>query len=243
MVFDIIVATSTLVPLQLSGYVEFFITHTSELQRLLAQHLRITILTLVLAIPLGITVGTIVSIYDRWSSAILWLTSIMQTIPSIALFGLLIPFLGIGTSPVVIALVMYAQLPIVRNTYIGLTQVNEAAVSVGRGLGMTRGERLQRVQAPLALPVIMAGIRNAVVLVIGIAAIGAFIGAGGLGDYLFQGIRQRNVDMIVVTTFVLSILTLVIDYGLGISEQLLRARNGESVKTTRLTRVIQRVIA
>ena len=243
MVSQITSIVDTAVILGLGGYVKFFTTHLGELTQLLIEHVRIAVFTLVIAVPLGVVLGTVVSVYERAASPILWAAGIMQTIPSIAFFGLLIPVFGIGTPPVIIALVLYSQLPIVRNTYIGLTQVNQAAVEAGRGLGMSRLERLRRVQLPMALPVIMAGVRNAVVLVIGIAAIGAFIGAGGLGDYLFQGIRERNVDMIVVTTIVLSALALAFDYGLGISEQLLRARNGEDVRTTRTTRLLQKVIA
>lgn len=229
--------------LSLGGYVEFFSTHIPQLTRLLIEHIRIAVFTVAIAVPLGMLIGTLISIYERAASVVLWIAGIMQTIPSIALFGLLIPILGIGTPPVVIALVLYSQLPIIRNTYIGLTQVNEAAVEAGRGLGMSWFERLRRVQVPMAMPVIMAGIRNAVVIVVGIAAIGAFIGAGGLGDYLFQGIRNRNVDMIVVTTVILSLLALTFDYTLGISEQLLRTHNGEDVQTTRTTEFLQKVIA
>jgi osmoprotectant transport system permease protein len=158
----------------------------------------------------------------------------MMTIPSIALFGLLIPYLGIGQPPVIFALILYTQLPVVRNTYVGLTQIDPSAVEAGRGLGMTRVERLRRVQLPMALPVIMAGVRNAVVILIGIAAIGAFIGAGGLGFFIFNGISDRHVPKIVVATIALSALTLFIDYLFSLVERYFRARNGEEVELPRL---------
>ena len=237
------VAQGTLSPAAIGGYLDFAFSNSNQLLRLLFQHLEITLLSIALALPLGVVVGTFISVYERARTPVLWLAGIMQTIPSIALFGLLIPIMGIGMPPVVAALIAYSQLPIIRNTYIGLTQVNQEAVEAGRGLGMNRRERLRRVQIPIALPVIMAGVRNSVVIIVGIAAIGAFIGAGGLGDYLFQGIRRRNVDMIVVTTVLLSALALVLDYGFGVSERLLRARNGEEVQPTRVTRALQKVIA
>lgn len=237
------VTTHWVLPTVVIGeYLDFFGSNSSQLLKLVLQHINITLITIIIALPMGVALGTFISVYDWAQTPILWLAGIMQTVPSIALFGLLIPVLGIGSPPVIVALVLYSQLPIIRNTFIGLTQVNEAAVEAGRGLGMSQRERLQRVQVPMALPVIMAGVRNAVVIIVGIAAIGAFIGAGGLGDFLFKGIRERNVDMIVVTTLILSLLALVLDYGLGVSERLLRARNGEDINPTQLTRVLQKVI-
>ncbi|EMA06913.1 ABC transporter permease [Haloferax denitrificans] len=236
-------ASSGITPAVIGGYLEFLASHSTQITQLIVEHLVITLLTIGIALPMGVLLGTFISLYEWAATPILWFAGIMQTIPSIALFGLLIPFLGIGSPPVIISLVLYSQLPIVRNTHIGLTQVDEAAIEAGRGLGMGRLSRLRRVQIPLALPVVMAGVRNAVVIIVGIAAIGAFIGAGGLGDYLFQGIRERNVDMIVVTTVILSALALALDYGFGLSERLLRARNGEEIQSTRLTRIFQQVIA
>jgi osmoprotectant transport system permease protein len=166
----------------------------------------------------------------------------MMTVPSIALFGLLIPIFGIGDPPVIVALVLYSQLPIIRNTYVGLQQVDPAAVEAGEGLGMSRVERLRRVQLPIALPVIMAGVRNAVVILIGIAAIGAFIGAGGLGNPIFSGISQAQTPRIVVATVLLSALALSVDYVLGIVEQLLRLRNGEDIDQSVGTRICKRAI-
>ena len=238
------VATDWILPMVvIVEYLDFFRSNSSQLLRLVLQHINITLITIMIALPMGVALGTFISVYKWAQTPILWLAGIMQTVPSIALFGLLIPVLGIGSPPVIVALVLYSQLPIIRNTFIGLTQVNEAAIEAGRGLGMSQRERLQRVQIPMALPVIMAGVRNAIVIIVGIAAIGAFIGAGGLGDFLFEGIRERNVDMIVVTTVVLSLLALILDYGLGVSERLLRARNGEDINPTQFTRVLQKVIS
>jgi osmoprotectant transport system permease protein len=226
----------------LESYLQFAQLYGGDLVTLVIEHILITAYTIVIAVPLGVVIGTLMTHYERAAEPILWIASIMQTVPSVALFGILIPFIGIGTPPVVLALVLYSQLPVIRNTYIGITEVNEAAIEASEGLGMTTRERLRRVQLPMALPVIMAGVRNAVVILIGIAAIGAFIGAGGLGDFLFQGIRKRNVEMIVVTTVLLSALALTFDYGFGVSEQLLRVRNGEEIEPAGLTRLLQKVM-
>jgi osmoprotectant transport system permease protein len=227
----------------IDGYLQFLNRYGSDLVKLTIEHLQITAYTIAIAVPLGILVGVFITFFDQLASPILWLASIMQTVPSIALFGILIPFLGIGTPPVVVALVLYSQLPIIRNTYIGITEIDPSAVEAGEGLGMSTVQRMRRIQLPMAMPVIMAGVRNAVVMLIGIAAIGAFIGAGGLGDFLFQGIRKRNVEMIVVTTVVLSGLALSIDYGFALSEQLLRIRNGEEIDPGRPTKFLQKVLA
>ena len=121
-------------------------------------------------------------------------------------------------------------------------ETTSRAVEAGRGLGMSRWERLRRVQLPIALPVIMAGVRNAVVILIGIAAIGAYIGAGGLGAPIFNGITDANTPQIVVATLFLSGLALAVDYGLGVTEQLLRIRNGETVEKSVGTRLVTEVV-
>ncbi|WP_255152333.1 ABC transporter permease [Halorarius halobius] len=236
-------ATADLSPMVIDGYLQFLNRYGSDLVKLTVEHLQITAYTIAIAVPLGVLVGVFITFFERLAPPVLWVASIMQTVPSIALFGILIPFLGIGTPPVVVALVLYSQLPIIRNTYIGITEIDPSAVEAGEGLGMSTVQRMRRIQLPMAMPVIMAGVRNAVVMLIGIAAIGAFIGAGGLGDFLFQGIRKRDVEMIVVTTAVLSALALAIDYGFAVSEQLLRIRNGEEIEPGRPTKFLQKVLA
>ncbi|RLM53803.1 ABC transporter permease [Halobellus sp. Atlit-31R] len=221
-------------PLPLASYVEFLVDNSGELAGLTLAHLSLVLQAIAVAVPLGVVVGTLITYHDTAATIVLWLAGVMMTVPSIALFGLLIPVFGIGQPPVVVALILYSQLPVVRNTYVGLDRVDEAAVEAGTGLGMTRWERLRRVKLPMALPVIMAGVRNAVVVLIGIAAIGAFIGAGGLGDLIFNGVDEPDIRQLVVGTVLLSLLTLTIDYGFGLAERVLRARNGEDVSLPRL---------
>lgn len=223
-------------------YVEFTLQKGTSLVRLLVQHAALTAESIVIAVPLAVTLGVVSTYDDRLATAVLWLAGIGMTIPSLALFGLLVPILGIGDPPVIVALVVYAQLPVVRNTYLGLIRVDEATIEAGTGLGMTRRQRLRRVQLPQALPVILSGLRNAVVLVIGVAIVGAFVGAGGLGKFIFRGIRTGATDMIVVTTIIVVLLALSVDYGMATIEQLLRLRNGEDVEQKLSTKLLGRVI-
>lgn len=225
-----------------SRYIDFVVDNDTMLLRRTLEHIEIITIAIAVAVPIGMSLGILITYNDTAATIVLWLAGIMLTIPSIALFGLLIPLVGIGSTPVIVALILYSQLPIIRNTYIGLTDVNPAAIEAGHGMGMTRIQRLRRIQLPMALPIIMAGVRNAVVILIGIAAIGAFIGAGGLGDFIFRGISQANVEMIVVATVLLSLLALAFDYGFGVSEQLFRIRNGEQIEPSALTRLLQKVI-
>lgn len=219
-------------------YLSYLLENLDTFVELTIEHVDIIALSIGIAVPVGVALGVVITVDRRLATVVVWLAGIMMTIPSIALFGLLIPIFGIGDPPVVVALVLYSQLPIIRNTYVGISQVDPAAVEAGRGLGMSRWQRLRRVQLPIALPVIMAGVRNAVVILIGIAAIGAYIGAGGLGGPIFNGITDANTPQIVVATIFLSALALSVDYLLGVVEQLLRIRNGETVDRTLGTRAV-----
>lgn len=227
----------------LGELLSFAVENAGRLVRLSYEHVAITLWTLVIALPVAVSLGVVISYYERAATVVLWVAGVLMTIPAIAFFGVLVPVLGIGNPPTIAALVAYAQLPVIRNTYIGLTQADDAAIEAGTGLGMTRLERLRRVRLPVALPVVMAGIRNAVVILVGLAAIGAFIGAGGLGDFIFYGISAGDTAMIVVTTIALSALALAFDYAFGVIEQWLRLRNGEEVDRAVLTRTLAAVHA
>lgn len=226
----------------LRSLVQFALDNSDRLLRLFGEHIVLVVQTLAIALPIAIGLGIAISYNERAATVVLWIASVLLTLPAIAFFGALVPFLGIGTPPVVAALVGYSLLPIIRNTYLGITQVDPAAVEAGTGLGMTRFERLRRVRLPVALPVVMAGIRNAVVLLVGLATIGAFIGGPGLGFFIFYGINQGNTAMIVVTTVAVSVLALAFDYLFAMTEHGLRLRNGEDLEpmyTTRLFTAIR----
>ena len=225
------------------SYVRFFIEYYGQLVGLAIQHLLIVFQAILVAVPVGVILGVAITKSERAAHAVIWLAGVMLTIPSIALFGILIPYVGIGKPPVIVALILYSQLPIIRNTYVGLQSVDHATVEAGEGLGMTWWQRLRRVQLPIALPIVMAGVRNAVIILVGIAAIGAFVGAGGLGDFIYRGINQANVEMIVVTTILLSGFALAIDYGFAVIEEVFRLQNGEDIELRRITSLVWRTIA
>jgi osmoprotectant transport system permease protein len=165
---------------------------------LLAQHLWITALSLVIALAIALPLGALAVRRPRVRGPLLGLLGIIYTIPSLALFVLLIPLMGLGLRPAVTALVAYAQVILVRNITVGLLGVDPAAVEAARGMGMTPWQRFWRVELPLALPVMLAGVRVAVLAIIGIGTIAAFINAGGLGVLLFTGVAQGHTDKIVV---------------------------------------------
>ena len=218
---------------------QYFVENYGELAGYTIEHAIIVLRALIVAVPLGVSLGVLITYNDKLATVVLWLAGIMMTIPSIALFALLLPSLGTGSPPVVMALILYTQLPVIRNTYVGLTGVNRAAVEAGEGLGMTKFQRLRKIQIPMALPVVMSGVRNAVVLLVGIAAIGEIIGAGGLGVPIFDGYRSSNSVEIVGATITLALLTLTIDYVFGVVEQLFRLRNGEDIQSNLGTRAVR----
>jgi osmoprotectant transport system permease protein len=183
------------------------------------EHLSIVSVAVGIAIATGVPLGIAITQSQRVADAVLYLGSIVMTIPSIALFGVLIPILskighGIGWLPAVIAAMLYAQLPIVRNTYTAIRNVDPALRSAATGMGMSTLQRLARVEIPLALPVIIAGVRIAVVINIGVTAIAAYIGAGGLGTFISRGISQSDIRQLITGALALGLLAIVADYSL-----------------------------
>lgn len=195
-------------------------------------HMRISLVAIVIASVLGICGGIFITGKGRQRLAelVLYLAEIMMTIPSLALFGLfmlLLAHLGlsaIGFLPAVITLIIYGQLPILRNTYTAIQQVDPAVIEAGRGMGMSDRQLLIRVKLPLALPVILAGLRNAMVLVIGIATIAALIGAGGLGIPIFRGLRNARMDLIIIGGTFVSALALLVDGLMALLERWIKPK-------------------
>lgn len=177
-----------------------------------SQHIELTIISLLLANLIAIPVGIILTRYRRWAELVIGITAVFQTIPSLALLGFMIPLLGIGTVPAIVALTIYGLLPIMRNTYTGILGVSASVVEAGIGMGMTSLQVLRMIELPMALPVIMAGIRTATVLLIGVATLAALIGAGGLGDLIFRGIAMANSELILAGALPAALLALVFDY-------------------------------
>lgn len=196
----------------------YVMQHPVMVAEWITDHLCIS-LAIAIGTILGVTTGIFIAGKGReWTAdVVLYFAEIMMTVPSLALFGLLMLLLSrmglsaIGFLPAVITLVIYSQLPILRNTYTAIRQVDQTMIDAGRGMGMSESQLLLRIKLPLALPVIMAGLRNAMVLTIGIAAIAALIGAGGLGVPIFRGLRNARMDLIIIGGISVSILALLID--------------------------------
>ena len=158
----------------------------------LIEHLQLSLLTLILATLIAIPLGIIISHYKKISHVVLQITGIFQTIPSLALLGLFIPFMGIGTVPAVVALIIYALFPILQNTVTALMQIDANLIEAATAFGMTRWERLKKFELALSMPVIISGIRTASVMIIGTATLASLIGAGGLGSFILLGIDRNN---------------------------------------------------
>ena len=179
----------------------YVMQHPVMVAEWITDHLCISLIAIAIGTVLGVTTGIFIAGKgrERTADVVLYFAEIMMTVPSLALFGLLMLLLSrmglsaIGLLPAVITLVIYGQLPILRNTYTAIRQVDQTMIDAGRGMGMSESQLLLRIKLPLALPVIMAGLRNAMVLTIGIAAIAALIGAGGLGVPIFRGLRNARI--------------------------------------------------
>lgn len=195
-------------------------------------HLWLTFVAVVVAVIFGVAIGIYITGKGRehLADSVLYLAEIMMTVPSLALFGLLMLLLGslgmktFGFLPTVIALVIYGQLPILRNTYTAIKAVDPAMVEAGRGMGMTERQVIFRIEIPLAVPIIMAGVRNATILLIGIATIAAMIGAEGLGVPIFRGIRNARGDLILVGGISVSLLAFLIDGLMALLERVIAPR-------------------
>ncbi|OPH46605.1 glycine/betaine ABC transporter [Paenibacillus ferrarius] len=188
------------------------------------QHMELVLISMLLAIVIGVPLGITVTRFPFLKSWVLGGTGILQTIPGLALLGFMIPLFGIGIKTAIAALFLYSLLPIVRNTYTGIQDVDKVLIEAAKGMGMKNVQILFKIELPLALSVIMAGIRTATVINVGTATLAAFIGAGGLGDFIFIGI-QRNIDaLILIGALPAAILAIVLDYLLGGLEKLTTPR-------------------
>ncbi|MGH9430384.1 MAG: ABC transporter permease [Terriglobia bacterium] len=203
----------------------FFVNHRAEVIELTLEHLWMVGISTLLAVVIGIPLGILMTRRPVFKKPVLGSANLMQTVPSLALFGLLlpIPFLGDRADRLaILALTLYALLPIIQNTYSGITNVDPAVVEAGRGMGMTDRQLLTRVQLPLALSVIVAGVRVATVISVGVATIAAAIGAGGLGEYIFRGLAMVNNQLILAGAIPAALLALLADFGIGLIERALR---------------------
>ncbi|HEU5054385.1 MAG TPA: ABC transporter permease/substrate-binding protein [Hanamia sp.] len=198
--------------INIQGLFHFMQSQSGKIFDELLQHIGLTFISLLIAVIVGIPVGILITRKRKLAAPVLGFTGILQTIPSIALLGFMIPLFGIGAVPAIIALFLYALLPIVRNTFTGITQVDQSVVEAAKGMGMTRTQILNKVQLPLAMPVILAGIRTATVINVGVATLASYIGAGGLGEFIFGGISLNNTNMILAGAIPAALLALFFDF-------------------------------
>jgi osmoprotectant transport system permease protein len=188
------------------------------------RHIQIIAFSLPFALIISVPLGFYISPRPKLAQIVIYLSSVVMTIPSLALFGLMVvllaPFnLGLGIVPAVIAITLYSMLPITRNTYIAINQVPEGMIEAARGMGMTKQQILWRVKLPLSIPVIMAGVRNAMVLGVSIATFASLVAAGGLGYFIFSGIARSNIRMVLVGAILVSILGIGVNYFLMLVEE------------------------
>jgi len=208
------------------GFFAFFWSHRSQTLGFLLEHIMLTAIAVALAVLFAVPLGIFLTRRESWSGAVLGLTGILQTIPSLALLAFMIPIpgLGLGARSAVAALFLYALLPIVRNTYTGINEVDPDLIEAAVAMGLTDRQVLWRIELPLATRTIMAGVRTATVISIGVATLAAFIGAGGLGDPIITGLQLDNIDMILSGAVPAALLAIVVDFGLGRLEWLLVPR-------------------
>ena len=198
----------------------YIMSNYPQILSLLIEHLKLTAVSVGLAILIGVPLGILISFAAKASKPVLSVANVIQAIPSMALLGFMIPLLGIGVLPAIGAVVLYSLLPIIKNTYTGIDNINPQTLEAARGIGLTPFQVLTKVQIPLALPVIMAGVRIASVTAVGLMTMAAFIGAGGLGYLVFSGIRTVNNNQILAGAIPACLLALMVDFLLGLVEKL-----------------------
>jgi osmoprotectant transport system permease protein len=205
----------------------FLAENHQQIVELTLEHLWLVGVSTLLAVLIGLPLGIVSAHWPVWNRPVLGTANVIQTIPSLALFGFLLPLPWIGARAdrlAIFALTLYALLPIIRNTYTGIRGVDPAVVEAGRGMGLTERQLLWQVELPLATSVILSGIRVAVVVSVGLATIAAAIGAGGLGEFIFRGLAMVNNELILAGAIPAAILALTADFGLGWLERRLRSR-------------------
>ncbi|MPM09666.1 Carnitine transport permease protein OpuCD [bioreactor metagenome] len=194
----------------------------NELMTAIAEHLTIVAISMVFAAVIGIALGVFSYWKPRVGRYIIGIAEIIQTIPSLALLALLMIIFGLGDLTMGVALVLYALLPIIRNTYTSLTELPPYIIDAARGMGMSRQQRLVKVEIPLSIPMIFGGLKVALVNSLSIAVMGVLIGSGGLGYIIYRGIQQRNMDRILLGAIPVVVIALIFDWGMGKAEKRLQ---------------------
>jgi len=191
---------------------DFMRQQSDKLATQTLEHIGLTFVSLFLAVLVGLPLGILIARKRKLSGTVLGVAGVLQTIPSIALLGFMIPLLGIGPKPAIVALLLYALLPIIRNTYTGITGVDASVKEAATAMGMNQWQVLFKVELPLAMPVILAGIRTATVITVGVATLASYIAAGGLGEFIFGGISLNNTNMILAGAIPAALLAILFDF-------------------------------
>ena len=208
----------------LSSIVSLFYDRAGWFLALLGAHISLAFSAIFMAGVIGLVLGILISEKQRFAPAVMGVCNVLYTIPSISLLGILIPFTGIGNKTAIIALTIYGIMPMVRNTYAGITGVDPDIIEAAKGMGSTEKQILFRIKLPLAMGVILAGIRNMVVMVIAVTGIASFVGAGGLGVAIYRGITIYNPAMTAAGSILIALLALISDFLLGKLEKYFRKR-------------------
>ncbi|MDR0888998.1 MAG: ABC transporter permease/substrate-binding protein, partial [Coriobacteriales bacterium] len=211
----------------LEEIVEQFVERAPDFLNWFIQHMILSFTAIIIATVLGLALGILISEFERSSKPTLTIVNILYTIPSLAMLGLLIPFTGTGFTTAIIALTAYGLLPMVKNTHVGIKNVDPAIIEAARGMGSTKPQILARIKLPLAMPVIFSGFRNMVTMTIALAGIAAYIGAGGLGEPIFRGMTTYNNALVFDGAFLMAALAIAVDLILGAIEKRLYKRNAQ----------------
>ena len=203
----------------MNGFLSSLALRKNEISSLLIEHIELTISAVLIAVVIGVPLGIFITNHKKLAKGVIGFANLVQAIPSLAILGFLIPVTGIGSKPAIIMVVLYSMLPIIKNTYIGINNINPDTLEAAKGLGMTTGQALKLVKIPLAMPVIMAGIRISAVTAVGLMTIAAFVGAGGLGYLVFSGIQTVDNNLILFGAIPAALLALVMDYVTGKIEE------------------------
>ncbi|WP_251861704.1 glycine betaine ABC transporter substrate-binding protein [Clostridium sp. Marseille-Q2269] len=199
----------------MNSFIEQLVLKKAQILSLLGEHIELTLISVLVAVIIGVPLGIIITKNKKLAKVVIGFANLTQAIPSLAILGFLIPVIGIGSPPAITMVVLYSMLPIIKNTYTGITNINPDMLEAAKGLGMTNTQTLKLIKIPLAMPIIMAGIRIASVTSVGLMTIAAFIGAGGLGYLVFSGIQTVDNNLILFGAIPAAILALIIDYITG----------------------------
>ncbi|ADP33891.1 binding--dependent transport system inner membrane component family protein [Bacillus atrophaeus subsp. globigii] len=214
----------------MSQFIDFLQTNGGEMLYKTWEHLYISIIAVILGILVAVPLGVVLARMKKGAGTIIGIVNIVQTLPSLAILAFFIPLLGVGKVPAIVALFFYSVLPILRNTYTGIQGVNKNLLESGKGIGMTGWEQIRLVELPLAVPIIMAGIRTSTIYLIGWATLASFIGGGGLGDYIFIGLNLYQPEYIIGGAVPVTILAIIIDYLLAVTERKVTPKGLQGMK-------------